>query len=80
MELENLSRVINLHDDYTDYLAVTDAPREIIEEAIEYKNEMLVRDDPLFRSDFEEMQEYVRARGYNLEEIGYAQDFDTYYW
>lgn len=75
-----MDRVINLHDDHTDYLAVTNAPREIIEEAVEYKNEMLAKDDPLFRSDFEEMQEYVRSKGYKLEEIGYVQDFDTYYW
>ena len=59
---------------------MTDAPRKIIEEAVEYKNEMLAKDDPLFRSDFEEMQEYVRSKGYKLEEIGYVQDFDTYYW
>ena len=74
-------RLIVLYDcGDKNFLARTDAPEEIIEEAIEYKNEKLLNDDPNFRSDFEEMQEYVWSEGYNLDEVGYIEDLESYEW
>ena len=73
-------RIINLHDCESDYLVRTDAPKEEIMKALEHKNQMLVDDDPSFRSDFEEMQDYLQSRGYSFEAIGYVEDIEGYNW
>ena len=52
-------RMINLFDSDTNFLVLTNAPAEEIRNALNYKNQMLIDDDPSFRSDFEEMQEYL---------------------
>lgn len=77
--MENEIRIIVLHDCDTDFLVETDAPKEEIELAIAHKNDMLCLNLP-FRSDFEEMQEYLNDKGYYLEEIGYVNDLETYNW
>lgn len=75
------SRLINLYDDYTNNLVQTNAPSEVIRDAIEYKNQMLENDDPSFRSDFEEIQEYLQNKGYEFAQIGYVNEIiESYYW
>lgn len=74
------TRIINLYDDDTNFLVETNAPEEEIENAIEYKNQMLENDDPSFRSDFEEMQEYLQNKGYEFDQIGYVNEIESYYW
>lgn len=56
----------------------TDAPRCIIEEAIEYRNE--VREDGNFdeMSDFELVQKYAEDRCYTFEEC--EEDCEEYWW
>ena len=76
----NETRIINLCDCDTDYLVETNAPVEEIDNAIDYKNEMLANDDPSFRSDFEEMQEYLHSKGYIFEAIGYVNEIESYLW
>lgn len=73
-------RIVNLYDCDTDFLVRTNASTELIEEALEYKQKMLEEDDPAFRSDFEEMQEYVKNKGYVFEQIGYANEIESYSW
>ncbi len=73
-------RTINLFDDSTNYLVETNAPKEEIKKAVQHKNEMLVNDDPNFRSDFEEMQDYLWKKGYYFESIGYVEDIEAYNW
>ena len=73
-------RIINLHDCESDYLVETNAPRKEILKALDHKNQMLIDDDPKFRSDFEEMQEFVHSRGYSFEAIGYVEDLEGYDW
>jgi hypothetical protein len=41
---------------------------------------MLKNDDPSFRSDFEEMQEYLQNKGYDFKQIGYVDGIERYYW
>jgi len=79
MKTTNL-RIINLHDCEKDYLVETNAPKKEILKALEYKNQMLMDDDPKFRSDFEEMQEFMHSRGYSFEAIGYVEDLEGYNW
>lgn len=74
------TRLINLYDCDTDFLVETDAPEEEIRKALDHKNEMLINDDPDFRSDFEEMQEYLQSKGYYFEQIGYIEDLEGYNW
>lgn len=76
----NETRIINLYDCETDYLVKTNAPVEEIDNAIDYKNELLANDDPSFRSDFEEMQEYLHSKGYIFEAIGYVNEIESYLW
>lgn len=73
-------RMINLFDDENNLLVQTNAPAEEIRNALDYKNEMLINDDPSFRSDFEEMQEYLWNKGYIFEQVGYVEDIEGYYW
>ncbi len=73
-------RIINLFDDYTNFLVKTNAPEEEIRNAIAHKNQMLKNDDPSFRSDFEEMQEYLQNKGYDFKQIGYVDGIERYYW
>lgn len=73
-------RMINLFDDENNLLVQTNAPAEEIRNALDYKNEMLINDDPSFRSDFEEMQEYLWNKGYIFEQVGYIEDIEGYYW
>ena len=77
--MENL-RMINLFDDENNLLVQTDAPAEEIRNALDHKNQMLIDDDPSFRSDFEEMQEYLWNKGYIFEQVGYVEDIEGYYW
>ena len=74
------TRIINLYDDDTNYLIETDAPAEEIRKAIEYKNKLLFEEDVLFRSDFEEMQEYLYQKGFCFEPIGYVNEIESYIW
>lgn len=74
------TRIINLFDDDTNFLVETNAPEEEIRNAIAYKNQMLGNDDPSFRSDFEEMQEYLQNKGYVFDQIGYVNEIESYYW
>lgn len=74
------TRLINLHDCDTDFLVETNAPAEEIQNALEHKNQMLENDDPTFRSDFEEMQDYLQNKGYTFEQIGYINEIESYYW
>lgn len=73
-------RIINLYDCEEDYLVKTDAPKEEILKALEHKNQMLIDDDPKFRSDFEEMQDYLQSKGFSFEAIGYVKDIEGYNW
>ena len=77
--MEN-TRIINLFDDDTNFLVETNAPEEEIRNAIAHKNQMLENDDPSFRSDFEEMQEYLQNKGYEFDQIGYVNEIESYYW
>ena len=77
--MEN-TRIINLFDDDTNFLVETNAPEEEIRNAIAHKNQMLENDDPSFRSDFEEMQEYLGNKGYNFAQIGYVDEIEGYCW
>ena len=74
------TRIINLFDDDTNFLVKTNAPEEEIRNAIDHKNQMLENDDPSFRSDFEEMQEYLQNKGYEFDQIGYVNEIESYYW
>ena len=74
------TRIIKLYDDDTTLLVNTDASAELIEEAICYKNDLLNKDDPDFRSDFEEMQDYITNKGFTFDEIGYISDIEGFYW
>lgn len=75
------TRIITLYDYDNNYLLVeTNAPSSIIEEALEYKNDMLINDDPSFRSDFEEMQEYIQKRNYVFDQLDYVNCIEGYYW
>ena len=74
------TRIINLFDDDTNFLVKTNAPKEEIRNAITHKNQMLENDDPGFRSDFEEMQEYLWNKGYDFEQIGYVDEIEGYCW
>jgi len=73
-------RIINLYDDETNFLVETNAPEEEIRKALDHKTEMLINDDPAFRSDFEEMQEYLQNKGYHFESLGYVNEIEKYYW
>lgn len=73
-------RLINLFDSETDFLVETNAPVEEIKKAIKHKNEMLINYDPSFRSDFEEMQDYLNSRGYYFEQVGYVNEIESYEW
>ena len=75
-----MERIIALYDDYTTLLVRTNAPSQIIDDALEYRDNMLDNDDPAFRSDFEEMQDFVHNKGYLFEEIGDPDDLEKYYW
>jgi len=75
-----MTRIINLCDWDNDFLVETDAPANEIEKAIEYKDKMLIENDPSFRSDFEEMQDYLQQKGYTFEQIGYITDLESYEW
>lgn len=77
--MEN-TRIINLFDYETNCLVETNAPEEEIRNAIAHKNQMLENDDPSFRSDFEEMQDYLHNKGYTFEQIGYPDEIERYYW
>ena len=75
------TRIIALYDYDNNYLIVeTNAPASIIEDAIAYKDDMLENDDPSFRSDFEEMQEYIQERNYVFNELGYVYELENYSW
>lgn len=74
------SRLINLYDNYTNKLVQTNAPSEVISDAIEYKNQLLENDDPNFICDFEAIQDYIWEHGYEFEDIGYVEDLEAYYW
>jgi len=76
----NNKRIINLFDCDTNFLVETDAPKEEIIKALQHKNEMLINDDPNFRCDFEEMQDYLWEKGYYFESIGYVEDIEAYNW
>ena len=69
-----------MFDDSTNFLVETNAPEEEITNAIAHKNQMLEKDDPNFRSDFEEMQEYLQNKGYTFDQIGYVNEIENYYW
>ena len=77
--MEN-TRIINLFDDGTNFLVETNAPEEEIRNAIAHKNQMLENDDPSFRSDFEEMQDYLQNKGYTFNSFGYIEEIEGYYW
>lgn len=73
------TRIIVLVDCDTQFLVSTDAPANLIDAAIEYKNKLLENDEPI-SSDFEAMQDYLNKEGYSLEEIGYVSDIESYLW
>ena len=75
-----MTRIINLYDCENNFLVETDAPVIEIKKAIEYKDKMLIENDPSFRSDFEEMQDYLQQKGYTFEQIGYTVDLESYEW
>ena len=77
--MEN-TRIINLFDNETNFLVETNAPEEEIRNAIAHKNQMLENDDPSFRSDFEEMQDYLQNKGYTFNSFGYIEEIEGYYW
>ena len=56
----------------------TDAPSEIIEEAIDYLNEVREEEDLEDLSDFEIVQKYVEDRHYTFEET--EEDCEEYWW
>ena len=56
----------------------TDAPSDIIEEAIDYLNEVREEEDLEDLSDFEIVQKYVEDRQYTFEEQ--EEDCEEYWW
>lgn len=56
----------------------TDAPSEIIEEAIDFLNEVREEKDLEDLSDFEIVQKYVEDRQYTFEET--EEDCEEYCW
>lgn len=80
MTTRTLPRTIILSDCDNDLIVNTNAPQSEIENAIAHKNKLLEEDAPQFSSDFEEMQEYLRAKGYIFERIGYANELERYSW
>jgi len=74
-------RIINLFDCDTNFLVKTNVPAEIIGEALDYKNELLINDEPI-SSDFEAMQEYIWKKNpdYIFEEVGYVNEIESYLW
>lgn len=75
-----MNRIIALYDDETIFLVETDAPIDEIEKAIKHKNKMLQDDDISFRSDFEEMQDYLMNKNYCFNALGYANEIEGYLW
>ena len=71
-------RRIILYDDYEDYLAYTDAPADLVQAAIDHKNDMLIKDLPI-ASDFEEMIDFLNDKGFVLYHPDTEPD-ETYYW
>lgn len=67
-------RIITLSDCDSNTVAKTNAPSNIIDEAIAYKNSLLENDDPEFSSDFESMQDYISKAGYYLEYVGIIEN------
>lgn len=68
-------RVIVLKDDYERLYVFTNAPAEVMEEAIEHRDNVLLNEDSP-ASDFEIIQEYLNAKGYTFEET----NIEEYYW
>lgn len=69
-------RIIQLKDEYDTLLVETDAPENIIEEAIKYRNENLdlFYDQP----EFEVISAYIQSNGYYFEELSLTDEI--YYW
>ncbi len=74
-KLLSKERVIVLKDDYERLYVFTNAPAEVIKEAIEHRNNVLLSEDSPV-SDFEIIQEYLNAKGYTFEET----NIEDYYW
>lgn len=75
-----LPRTIILSDCDDELVVTTNAPQSEIENAIAHKNKLLEEDAPQFSSDFEEVQEYLRAKGYIFERVGYTNELERYSW
>lgn len=74
---EAKTRTIMFYDDEDyDVFAETNAPKEVIKEALKHRDEIRKQDDSDYESDFEIVQEYVNEKGYIFEEIG----LETYNW
>ena len=71
-------RLIILYDDQEDFYAYTDAPKELIQAAIDYKCDCL-NNDILITSDFDCMQEFLLKKGYTLYQAT-VTDIERYYW
>ena len=74
-----MERIIILFDDEKELLAKTNAPDEMVKKAIEHRDHCL-DNDIYIESDFEEMKRFLEKNGYSLEEIGYVDELDRYYW
>jgi hypothetical protein len=70
-------RIIVLKDCEARTYVETNAPRELIEDAIAYKDELLEQDVPI-ESDFDAIREYLNERGYTFEEC--EEDCEEYWW
>ena len=82
------TRTIALEDCWdSELLVATNAPSDEIKNAIDYLNKLREGDipdphpdsDEIF-SDFEEIQQYLRAKGYTFAEIGSIKVTERYHW
>lgn len=80
MTTRTLPRTIILTDCDDELVVTTNAPQSEIENAIAHKNKLLEEDAPYINTDFEEMQGYLRAKGYIFERIGYTSELERYSW
>lgn len=74
-------RIINLIDPYGNTLVRTNVPEDIIQEALNYRDECILNGDEL-PPEFEMIQEYIyeKNNNYVFEMIGDLEDIESYNW
>lgn len=82
------TRTIALRDCWgSELLVTTDAPSDEIKNALDYLDKLREGDIPdpnpdseEILSDFEEVQKYLRTKGYSFEEIGAIKVAERFHW